>query len=205
MEFVPSIKGSIFGNAVEDLLKLIGQRELSRSELETALGSEGMLQFDQSIQPTRWYDVATYGRMLEVLRDLVGDGQDTYLNQRGAESADALLENGMYQQMEYLSRTQVASASTPDERFRAFGRDLNLLVSLHRAIMNFGAQTATIDPDHADRYVIEFADSIHCPDPLCYTTTGFMNRMAKQHGPDDLWTWSRPDPNLILFRMTRTA
>ena len=205
MTTVASIKGSIFGRAVEDLQKLLLEDRVSRVELESILGAEGMVFFDETIQPSDWYDVATYGRMLGLLREVAGDGSDAYLHQRGVESAEALLEKGVYQQMEYLDRTQVMAATDPKERVAAFGRDLNLLVSLHRVIMNFGAQTAKLDPDHPDRYLIELSEAGDCPDTLCLTTTGFMNRMSKQHGRGDLWTWSRPKPNLVIFRMTRAA
>jgi len=200
-----SIKGSIFGRAVEDLQKLVSDGEITRASLESRLGPEGTELVDASILATSWYDVGIYGVMLEVLRDVVGNGSDAYLYRRGAESAEVLLEKGIYQQMDYLSRTQVASAADADERFRAFGRDLNLLVSLHEAIMNFGRQTASLDPDHSDRYMIELDDAGECPDTLCCTTTGFMNRMSREHGEGDLWEWSRPRRDLVVFRMTRAA
>lgn len=200
-----SIKGSIFGRAVEDLQKLIAEGGISRESLESRIRSEGMKLLDEKIQPTGWYPVKVYGAMLDVLRDVVGNGSEAYLHRRGAESAEALLEKGIYQQMDYLSRTEVMNAADQQERFKAFGRDLKLLVSLHQVIMNFGVQTSLVDPDQPDRYRIELAEAGDCPDALCCTTTGFMNRMAREHGPGDLWYWSRPRRDLVVFRMTRPA
>lgn len=205
MESEASIKGSIFSRAVEDINKLVADAAITREDLERRLGSAGVELLDRAIQPAGWYPVKIYGLMLEVLRDVAGGGSDDYLYRRGAQSAEAMIEKGIYQQLDYLSRTEVGATEDPAERFRAFGRDLTLLVSLHGVMMNFGHQTSRVDPDHDDRYVIELADAADCPDTLCCTTTGFMNRMAREHGNGDLWTWSRPRKDFVVFRMTRPA
>lgn len=205
MASTPSIKGTIFGRAVEDLRKLVDAGEISRAELERRLEPGDLPVLEESIWPGSWYDVQTYGRLLELLKDVAGKGRDEYLSERGKQSAEALLEKGLYQQLDYLDRTQVASAREPEERYLAFGRDLKLLVSLHHAIMNFGRQEVRPDPDHADRYMIELREADCCPDALCCTTTGFMNRMSQAHGMGDLWAWERVQPDLVVFRMTRAA
>jgi len=41
------------------------------------------------------------------------------------------------------------------------------------------------------------------PEILCWTSQGFCNRMAEEHGDADLWTWGRPRPDVVQFRMTR--
>jgi len=201
----PSIKGSIFGRALEDLRKLMDAGEIDREELKRRLEPTDLPVLEESIWPGSWYDVQTYGRLLELLKELEGQGRNEYLSERGKQSAEVLLEKGLYQQLDYLNRTQVASARDPEERYLAFGRDLKLLVSLHHAIMNFGRQEVRSDPDHPDRYVIELHEADCCPDALCWTTTGFMNRMARQHSKGDLWTWERIRPDLVVFRMTRSA
>lgn len=203
MAGVPSIKGSIFLRGVEDLRKLLSKGQLSQAELESRLEPGDLVHLREPVHVSSWYAVATYGRILEVLREVEGQGSDEYLRRRGAGSAEALLEAGMYQQLEYLSRTQVAEASGAEERFRAFGRDLKLLVSLHATLLNFGVQTAKPDPEHADRYRLEISQADPYPEPLIWTTDGFINRMATQHRSRNLWTWSRPRQDLIVFRMTR--
>lgn len=205
MATVPSIKGSIFGRGVEDLLKLVAEGEISREELDRKLAPADTVYLDQPITATGWYDVQAYGRILDLLREIAGHGTDAYLRDRGAESAEALLEGGLHQQLEYLDRTQVAAASTPKERYHAFGRDLRLLTSLHGMLLNFGAQTAKPDPDNDDRYILEISGAEPYPEALCWTTDGFINRMAKQHDNPDLWRWERPSPERLVFRMTRPA
>ncbi len=205
MASAPSIKGSIFGRAIEDLRKLVDAGEIDRAELERRLEPRDLPVLDEEIWPGSWYDVQTYGRLLDLLKEVEGRGRNEYLSERGKQSAEVLLEKGLYQQLDYLNRTQVASAREPEERFLAFGRDLKLLVSLHHAIMNFGRQEVRPDPDHADRYMIELHEADCCPESLCWTTTGFMNRMSREHGKGDLWTWERIRPDLVVFRMRRAA
>lgn len=203
MSQVPSIKGSIFARGVEDLGKLVSDGRLSREEVARRLEPGEDAHLGEAVLPTAWYDVRTYGRILDLLRDVEGNGDNRYLVERGARSAELLLSAGLYQQLEYLDRTRVAAATSPEERYRAFGLDLRLLTSLHRTIVNFGTQTARPDPLSDDRYVIEIADVAVYPEPLCWTTDGFINRLAEQHHEDSLWVWSRPQPDLIVFRMTR--
>ena len=201
----PSIKGSIFARAAEDVLKLVAEGRLARAELERRLPRADLALVDAPVAPGGWYDVAAYGRVLELLRDLAGNGSDEYLRRRGAQSAEALLAAGFYQQMEYLSRAEVRQHRDPQLRSSAFGRDLRLLTSLHGSILNFGQQTARVDQGRAGRYLIEITDAAPMPDPLCWTTDGFVNRMASEHGHADLWRWERPTRELVVFRMLRDA
>lgn len=214
MASAPSIKGLIFARAMEDLQKLVAEGAVSRETLAARLEPEDIELFDRSVYletldrsmwTAAWYDVRMYGRILEALKDHAGDGSNDYLLQRGAESAQAMLDQGLYQQLQYLDRTRVASASGSEERFRAFGHDLRLLTSLHSVILNFGVQTVEPDPDHERRYRLRVTGAEPAPDALCWTTTGFMNRMARQHDAPDLWRFERPERDIVLYRMTRPA
>lgn len=199
----PSIKGSIFALAVQDLGKLVESGQVSREELERKLEPGDARYLDEAISVSGWYDVRAYGRLLELLKELEGDGDDEYLRRRGARSARVLLERGLYQQLEYLGRMQVAAVEDPEARFRAFGRDLRLLLSMQ--LHNFGSRSIETDPEHPDRYVMEFADAEAYPEALCWTTEGFINAMAKQHDAPDLWYWERPRPDLVRFKMKRSV
>ena len=203
MALVPSIKGSVFVRVVEDIAKLTAVGTLSRNELKRVLPPEDLALLDQPVTASGWYDVQAYGRLLEILKEVEGDGEDEYLRQRGVRSAELLLEAGFYQQMEYLNRTQAAQQKDPQARFQAFGRDLRLLISVHRSLINFGRSVVKADPQYPDRYVLEYEDVAAYPQALCWTTDGFVNRMAKQHGFPDLWSWTRPAPDKLLFRMKR--
>jgi hypothetical protein len=204
MAVEPSIKGSVFVRAVEDVLKLVSSGSLARKELERRLPPADLALVDQPVLASRWYDVQLYGRLLELLRDIEGEGRNEYLRERGARSAELLKSAGVYQQMEYLNRTQASQQTDPRARFLAFGRDLRLLVTMYGTLLNFGRQQVKDDPEHSDRYLLEYSDVAPYPESLCWTTDGFVNRMAKQHGEPDLWRWERRVPELMIFRMTRS-
>jgi len=199
----PSIRGSIFAPAVEDLRKLVSQRRVSREGLERWLGPSDLKLFDADLFETDWYDVRTYGHVLSALRDLEGHGDDDYLRQRGAHSAERLLNAGLYAQLEYLSRLQANEFEDPDQRFAAFGRDLKLLTTISGAILNFSKSTPKPDPEHRRRYLLEISGALDYPDQLALTSEGFTNRMARQHGDPDLWRFERVRSDLLVMRMIR--
>jgi len=204
MPTVPSIKGSVFIRAVEDTLKLLSAGTLARSGLGRWLRPSDAALLDQPVIASSWYDVQAYGRLLELLRDVEGEGSNEYLRQRGARSAEVLRDAGLYQQLEYLNRTQASQQKDPRARYLAFGRDLRLLTTIHGSILSFGRQQVKEDPKHSDRWIMEYIDVAPYPEALCWTTDGFVNRMAKQHGQADLWKWERPAPDFIVYRMTRS-
>lgn len=203
MSDVPSIKGRIFARGAEDLRKLITDGRISWREVERRLPAGDIEILRQRMNAGGWYDVQVYGRLLELLKEVEGGGRNEYLRKRGAGSAEALIQAGIYPQMEYLNRTQAAKEGDPESRFQAFGRDLRLLTSLHASILNFGVQTPVVDPDTPHRYMLEITEASPMPESLCWTTDGFMNRMSSQHEMTDLWRWERPSRDRVLYRMTR--
>jgi hypothetical protein len=204
MAGVPSIKGSIFAFAAEDLAKLVSVGKVPAGDLARRLTAEDRAILDQPIQLTGWYPVAAYDRMLALLLEYEGHGSIAYLKERGVRSADRLIQAGIYAQMEYLNRVQVQKAADPQQRFQAYGRDLRLLSTLSGSILNFSRWQPKPDPRHPDRYVIEVSEAEAYPELLCWTTDGWINRMASQHGDDELWRWKRVRPDLIVFEMTRS-
>ena len=52
--------------------------------------------------------------------------------------------------------------------------------------------------------MIETTDANPFPEVFCWTTEGFIDRMAAQHGAPDLWRWERARPDQIVFHMTRS-
>jgi hypothetical protein len=51
--------------------------------------------------------------------------------------------------------------------------------------------------------MLQRADAREFPEVLCWTTQGFSNRMAEEHGAPDLWRWERPAPDVVRYRMNR--
>jgi len=203
MAAVPSVKGSLIAATVEDVKKLVEAGTLSEEELERRLEADDLEVLSRGVQMVGWYDIRIYARMLEILKDVEGGGSNDYLRLRGARSAERLLNAGLYQQLEYLNRTQIANSADSQARFLAFGRDLRLLTTLSGSIYNFMRWEAQIDPEIRNRYKIQVTEATAFPDDMGWAAEGFINRMAKQHGDPDLWRWQRTAPDLMVFRMIR--
>jgi hypothetical protein len=203
MPTAPSIKGSVFGSIVEDVRNLVREGGLDVDELTRWLKSDDLDFLDEEIPVSDWYDIRVYTRMNELLRDVEGAGSNDYLRQRGRLTARRLLESGIYQQLEYLHRTELARERDAALRFAAFGRDLRLLCTLSASILNFSRWTSKPDPEQEGRYVIEVSEAQDFPEVLCWRSDGFVNEMATQHGEPDLWGWERTASEFIVFRMLR--
>jgi hypothetical protein len=199
----PSVKGSVFAGVVEEVKKLLASGKASRSDAARWLMPPDFALLEEPILITRWYEIDVYTRMNELLRELEGDGSNEYLRLRGRETARRLLEAGLYSQLEYLHRTELASAITGPARVSAFGRDLRLLATLSGSILNFSRWVVRPDPKQAARYVIDVTEAQSFPDVLAWRSDGFVNEMATQHGQPDLWSWERVASDHLVFRMVR--
>jgi hypothetical protein len=200
---VPSIKGSVFSGLVEDVNKLLASKRLKPEELSRWLKPKDISYLETAIQAHEWYDIRSYGRLSELLRDVEGGGSNEYLRKRGVRNAKRLLEAGLYQQLEYTHRTLFAQEADKEQRFLAFGRDLGRLITISSSILNFGRSSHKPDPDHKMRWLIEITQARDYPEALVWASDGFTNEMARQHNTPDLWTWARPELDRIVWSMTR--
>jgi hypothetical protein len=205
MSSVPSIKGSVFARVVEDVLKALDNAGLSRSDAAKWLDPAALALLDQTITVAGWYDIRSYDRMNALLLELEGGGSHEYLREQGRNTARRLLDGGLYAQLEYLQRTQVAKQTEQRNRFEAFGRDLRLLTSLSASILNFSRWSARPDRAKKYRYLIDVTDAAAVPESLCWRSEGFVNGMASVHGGPDLWSWTRPAKDHIVFHMVRSV
>lgn len=205
MSTTPSVKGSVLAGHAEVLIKYLAENAVEPDVLAERFPEGELDLLSKPIHASSWYDVRIYQRVLEFLRDYEGYGSNAYLIAAGERSAQKLIEAGLYQQLEYLSRTQVSAKTDVAERHRAFGRDLRLLTTLTPTIFNFVKIALKEDPEHPDRWMLEYSQAEHFPEVVCWTTQGFCNRMAALHGAPDLWRWERPSRDIVLFRMTRPA
>jgi hypothetical protein len=193
----------VFAGIVEDVCKLVSRGGISVDELTRWLTPQDLDLLETEILVSEWYDIAVYTRMNELLRDIEGGGSNEYLRQGGRLTARRLLQSGLYQQLEYLHRTELGKEREQRARFEAFGRDLRLLTTISGSIFNFSRWMSKPDPEEAGRYVIEVSEAQDFPEVLCWRSDGFVNEMATQHGEPDLWRWERVASDLILFRMAR--
>jgi hypothetical protein len=200
---IPSIKGSVFSAVVEDVTKLLEQRQLPDDEIARWLEPADRRLLASSISISSWYDIRSYTRMNQMLRDVAGDGDDAYLRERGRETARRLLHAGLYAQLEFLHRVEVSHTTGREARFAAFGRDLRKLTTISASILNFSRWSVEPAPDRAGHYRIVVSDAVDFPEVLCWRSDGFVNEMARLHGEADLWDWVRPAPDRVVFRMLR--
>lgn len=203
MSAKPSIKGSVFAGVVEEVQKCLTSGKVEEREMERWLQPEDRALLDRKILVADWYDIQAYRRMNEMLRDVEGGGSNKYLVDQGRFTARRLLEAGLYQQLKYLHRTQFQEARDEKARFEAFGQDLRLLATISGSILNFSRWAVKADPETDFRYVIEVSDAHDFPEVLAWRSDGFVNEMATQHREPDLWAWTRPRQDLILFAMKR--
>lgn len=205
MATIPSIKGSVFAGHAEILKKYLEKHSVDAATLESRFEPGDLELVNGTIMAANWCDIRIYTRVLEFLRDYDGNGSNQYLVNAGIRSAENLIRSGMYQQFDYLQRVQVTDKSDETERSVAFRRDLRLLITVSQSILNFAPMHLLEDPDHELRYVLEHREAEHFPEVLCWTTQGFCNRMAAEHGVVDLWFWERPSRNRVWFRMNRSV
>jgi len=205
MATIPSIKGSVFAGHAEILKKYLDTHPMDPATLESRFEPGDLKLVSGPITAATWYDIRIYTRILEFLRDYEGNGSNQYLVNSGMRSAENLIRSGTYQQMDYLRRTQVNAKSSERDRFVAFGRDLRLLMTVTQSLLNFASNELIEDPNHELRYIMQRSDAEHYPEVLCWTTQGFCNRMAAEHGNPDLWFWERPRLDLVWFRMNRSV
>src|SRR5262245_59584640 len=202
MAAVPSIKGSVFCGVVEDTRKLVASGRVSQREVARFLTAEDIALLEQPMAVSSWYDIRSYSRMSELLRDVDGGGSNEYLRQLDRQAARRLLAAGLYAQLEYLSRTEVMRTEG-SARAAAFGRDLRILNTMSASILNFSRWTHKPDPQQPGRYWIEITEARDFPEVLAWRSDGFMNEMAAQRGGGDLWAWSRIAADEIRFQMIR--
>jgi hypothetical protein len=203
MSSVPSIKGSVFAGVVEDVKKLLASGLAPRHEAKRFLQPQDFALLEEPVVITRWYDIHIYTRMSELLREVEGGGSNEYLRTLGRQTANRLLEAGLYSQLEYLNRAEVSRVDGASARFAAFGRDLRLLTSLSASILNFSRWTSLPDPEREGRYRIEVTEAQAFPEVLAWRSDGFVNQMATVHGDPDLWAWERVAADRIVFHMIR--
>jgi len=199
----PCIKGTAIADLVEDTRKLLNDGKISQREIEARLTAEDLALLEEPVVESRWYDIHSYRRLTELLRDVEGDGRDEYARGRGRARGEKLIEGGLYQQMEYLGRSRLKSSMDAKARFEAYGKDLRLLVTLSQSLLNFSTWKVVPDPDHGDRYRIELRDAEDFPDVLGWASEGLIDAMAAVQGKSGLWRWERVARDFVVFRMLR--
>ena len=204
MADVPCYKGSVIASLVRELNKHFDCGEITRAEAERYLEPQDFDLLEGVVMPSQLYPLESYARMCELQLQTIGNGSIDFLKEKGRQTAIALIDGmGLYAQLNHADNAEVARKADATERYEAFGRDLELMNTIMGSIGNFGAMKTYADPDHPGRrWVSEQQTPAEYTDALVWRAAGFRNEMARRHGHDNLWSWTR-QPGVIVWKMTR--
>lgn len=184
MSATPSIKGTAFASAVEDLRALLEAGRLSRGQLEARLGAEDLALVEGKILPGDWYPIDAYGRILDLLAAVEGGGTAYHVG-RGRRAAERLLSSGIYRQLDHAKRLQ-SEARDP-------GALIGIMLTVGRSLYNFGSWELVRSEPHEPLIRFEIRDVAALPENARYTVQGFVEWAAQAIvGPQASATSHRP-------------
>jgi len=204
MGAAPSIKGVLLTKLVDDVQALLERSEADREWLEARLSAGSLRLLDGKVEISRWYPIEQYTELTELIWAEEGGNRIGYLHSRGKTAMKRLMEAGLYQQIEYLSR--------PDEGLRALPsrnevlRSCRLVGSITGALFNFGTNTWDWDPESPDIMLHQVREATHYPEVLRYLQEGtltFLVRLARPDAP--AVTSERIAPDHIVFTYDYTG
>jgi hypothetical protein len=182
----PSIKGSAFELAANDLLALVERGGLRREEMELALQPADLALLSDKPSAIAWVPIASYARIVELLLRYEGHSDPAYLRQRGARAAQRLFDSGLYAQLRHGAsigeRTDEAGGQVFTEH------DGRLMASLSGAIFNFGAWSFRITETC---YEVEARDSAALPEVARFAAEGFLEVMTTRTSRREVQVTSR--------------
>jgi hypothetical protein len=189
---IPSIKGIAFKSAAQDAARLAGSGRVKDEALKRFLTPEDLGFLEESILDSKWYPMASYHRMLRFLREYEGKGKNSYLRERGARTAQRLLDNGIYQQLRYAGRME-------DAKTREDGvGHLKLIATLWDGIFNVGIWRVYLDADKPNEFGIDIHDAEQIPDLALEAIAGFIDRIVKCNNvPTDEVSFRRLKPDFV--------
>jgi hypothetical protein len=202
MSKIPSVKGTVFVGVVEAVKKLLADGKASQKDAERFLEPSDRALMDEKLSISSWYDIRVLDRFNRMLRDVAGNGEDEFMRELGRESARRLGKAGVYSQLEYVKRTQMAALEDPKERFEAFARDLRLMQSITGSIYNFIEWSLEPEPGYQYRYRIVWKKAAALSDLNCLRAEGFMNEMGAVNGHPNLWKFQRLGKDTVVFKMS---
>lgn len=196
----PSIKGTAFQSAQEDLHRLVDAGRIPPAELEARLRPEDRGLLEQKINPAAWYPIATYVRMVDLLvaKEAGGD-REGYLVERGRRAAERLAKAGIYQQLD----------ASVERSGPGVGR---IIVTLASAIYSFTRwRFVSQAPDGGGAgargvqdFRVEVDEASEFPEVARFTAQGFIEYAASRTtGRPYCVTSGRPARDRVVFEATR--
>ena len=188
---IPSIKGTAFLSAHADVNALLARRAITRDALEVALDAEDLRFLDEKVQPTAWYPIASYHRLLQLLCDKEAKGDvKAYLIARGEKAGERIAATGIYQQLD-----------TNAERLGV--RTGRIVITVAGLIYNFTSWHFEREGATVGNFSIRVDDATDFPEAARFTTQGFIQYASTRIvGRPMLATSERPLPSRILFHVS---
>jgi hypothetical protein len=187
----PSIKGVAFQSVADDIHRLRKERRIGEAELATFLKPDDMPHLDEMVVPSLWYPIGMYGRCLELLCEVEGEGQHRYLVDRGAKAAERMMAVGSY-------RHFLAAAGRWGQRAG------QAMMQLAAAMYSFTDWQVRHDPA-TDGYTLEVQRAADFPDSARYTAQGFVEVLFSKIGGQPVQVVTRrPRPDLVTYEIRQS-
>lgn len=187
---IPSIKGTAFQSAHDDVHALLARRALTRTALEVALEPADLRLLDEKVSPAAWYPIDAYDRLLRLLCEKEAKGRsEEYLIARGMKAGDRIAASGIYQQL--------------DTNTEALGvRTGKIVITVAGLIFNFTRWHFEREGATIGNFTIRVDEAEDFPEVARFTTQGFIqNASTRIVGRPMRATSERPLPSRILFHV----
>ncbi len=191
---VPSIKGTGFQSAVDDIQRLLDTRQLTREELEAQLTLDDLLILESKIGPATWVPIDTYRRVVDILISIEAHGDpEEYLFQRGWRAAERMHKAGLYSQF--------------DASLEKWGMRVGkLIVTLGPVLWNFTEWTFELEPGLPVRgFRLIVRDAAELPECARFTSHGFIEYLARSAAGLTLRVTSERLPGGVIIFTATTA
>ena len=185
-----SIKGVAFQSVAEDIHRLRTEGRIRGEDLENLLKPGDSAHFDEMVVPSLWYPIDVYGRCLDLLCTVEGQGRPSYLVARGTKAAERMMAVGAY-------RHFLAAAD------RWGHRAGQAMVQLASAMYSFMDWIITSD-ESTGIYTIEVRGAADFPDSARHTAQGFVEVLFSRIGGAPVEVIARrPRPDLVTYEIHR--
>ncbi|HYB12649.1 MAG TPA: hypothetical protein VEG67_04210 [Myxococcota bacterium] len=186
----PSIKGVAFQSVAEDLHRLRTERRIREEDLESRLKPGDMVHLDEMVVPSLWYPIDVYGRCLDLLCDVEGEGRPSYLVARGSKAAERMMAVGAY-------RHFLAAADRWGQRAgQAMVQLASAMYSFMDWVIHHDESTGTC--------TIEVGGAADFPESARHTAQGFVEVLfSRIDGAPVVVAARRPRPDLVIYEVRR--
>lgn len=185
---VPSVKGVVLRPLLSRVNRMLDQGKLDFAEAERRLTDDdwALLENEASVQSTLWYPIACQDRLLSVVRDCFGGGDDAVIVEFARETAAELLDTPTY-------------AALVEGALRMGDRAGVGLVKISELVFSFSEWT--YHGESLADFRVEVSNAGALPVTSQLAAAGFMAHLAERVlGRAVAITSRRPSPDRVEYR-----